>query len=62
MQLPTRSGRSSCRLPPTSEQPARHLALRCRRHDFCVAFSAQVTGAGLQGQLVGARLQPNGLL
>ena len=49
MQRPMRSGRSSCRLPATSEQPAGHLAVSCRRLDFRPAFSAQVTGIGLAG-------------
>ena len=49
MQLPMRSGRSSCRLQAISEQPARHLALWCRRLDFRMAFSAHFTKAGLAG-------------
>ena len=49
MQWPMRSGRSSCRLPATSEQPAGHLAVGCRRPDFLTAFSGQVPGTGPAG-------------
>ena len=53
MQPPMRSGRSSCRLPPTSEQPARHRHCGAGGLTSVWLVVLKSQGQALQGQLFG---------